>query len=161
SGITIGGGDAGNYHLTNTTASATADITARDLHVTASGVNRGYDTTTAATVTLADDQLAADDVTPSYSSAAFADKNVGTGKAVSVSGITIGGGDATNYHLVSTTASSTANIASKDLVVSAHGVNKIYDTTTAATVTLTSDKLGADDVSTAYTSASFANKNVG
>src|SRR5207244_9970431 len=103
SGITIGGGDAGNYHLTNTTGSATADITARELHVTATGVNREYDTTAAATVTLADDEVAGDHVTPSYTSAAFADKNVGTGKAVSVSGISISGADAGNYHLAKQT----------------------------------------------------------
>ncbi len=160
-GITIGGGDAGNYHLTNATASATADITARELHVTASGVNRGYDTTTAATVTLADDQLAGDDVTPSYSSAAFADKNVGTGKAVSVSGISISGTDAGNYHLGNTTAATSANITARDLHVSALGVNKIYDTTTAATVTLSSDKLGGDYVVASYGGASFADKKVG
>jgi len=161
SGITIGGGDAGNYHLTNTTGSATADITARELHVTATGVNREYDTTAAATVTLADDEVAGDHVTPSYTSAAFADKNVGTGKMVSVSGISIWGDDAANYHLVNTTAATTANITRKDLVVSAHGVGKVYDGNATATVTLTSDKLGADDVSAAYTSDSFANKNVG
>ena len=38
-------------------------------------------------------------------SATFADKNVGTGKAVTVSGIAItGGGDAGNYTLANTTA---------------------------------------------------------
>ena len=38
-----------------------------------------------------------DDLTLSYATASFADKNVGTGKPVSVSGINVTGGDAGNY----------------------------------------------------------------
>ena len=161
SGISISGADAANYHLVNTTTTTTANISQRDLSVAASGVDKVYDTTTAATVTLSSDKLGGDYVVASYGGASFADKKVGTGKPVSVSGISIWGGDAANYHLVNTTAATTADITRKDLVVSAHGVNKIYDGNATATVTLTSDKLGADDVSAAYTSASFANKNVG
>ena len=160
-GITISGADAGNYNLLNTTASTTADITARDLTVTAHGVNKQYDGTTAATVTLTTDKLSGDTVTAAYSAASFADKNVGTAKAVSVSGITISGADAGNYNLLNTTASTTADITARDLTVTAHGVNKEYDGTTTATVTLTTDKLSGDTVTAAYTAASFADKNVG
>ena len=50
SGITISGTDAGNYTV-NTTASSTADITAKTLTVSATGINKVYDGTTTATVT--------------------------------------------------------------------------------------------------------------
>jgi hypothetical protein len=50
--------------------------------------------------------------------ASFADKNVGNGKAVSVSGISVGGGDASNYSF-NATANTTANITAKALTVSA------------------------------------------
>ena len=63
-----------------------------------------------ATVTLSDNHLGSDDVSDSYSSAAFADKNVGSNKTVSVSGITLTGADAGNYQLASTNASTTASI---------------------------------------------------
>src|SRR5439155_12137316 len=132
-----------------------ADITPRDLHVTATGVNKEYDTTTAATVTLTDDEVAGDAVTPSYTSAAFADKNVGTGKAVSVSGISITGVDATNYDLANTTAATTANITRKDLTVTATGIDKTYDANTAATVNLSTDELTGDDVTRPYADASY------
>ena len=56
--------------------------------VTATGVNKVYDGTTAALVILGDDRVSGDVLTVSYS-ATFADKNVGTGKPVSVSGIVI------------------------------------------------------------------------
>src|SRR4029077_5207014 len=115
------------------------------------GINRVYDTTTAATVTLSDDHLGSDGVTTAYTSASFADKNVGTAKAVSVSGISISGGtDGGNYTLNGvTTASTVADITAKTLVVTAHGINRVYDTTTAATVTLSDDHLGSDGVTTA------------
>jgi len=51
---------------------------------------------------------------------------VGTGKPVSVSGISISGTDAGNYTF-NTTASATANITAKSLTVSASGINKVYD----------------------------------
>jgi hypothetical protein len=160
SGISISGTDAGNYTF-NPTASTTADITARTLTVTASGVNRVYDGTTAATVTLTDDRVAGDDLTNSYSTATFADKNVGTGEAVSVSGIAISGSDAGNYALSNTTATTTANISARSLTVTASGVNKVYDGTTATTVTLSDNRVAGDDLTDSYAGASFANKNVG
>ena len=55
-GSRISGADAGNYTF-NTTATTTADITAAALTVTATGVNKVYDGTTTATVTLADDRV--------------------------------------------------------------------------------------------------------
>ncbi len=161
SGISISGADAGNYHLTNMTAATTAAITARDLHVSATGVNKVYDGTATAAVNLSDDEVAGDDVTPSYTSASFADKNVGTAKTVSVSGISISGTDASNYHLVNATASTSADVTQRDLTVGAGGIPKIYDGNTSATVNLSTDKLSGDYVVASNTSASFADKNVG
>jgi hypothetical protein len=83
----------------------------RTLTVTATGLNKVYDGTTAATVTLSDDMVPGDAVTDSYTSAAFADANVGTAKPVSVSGIGISGGDAGNYTLANTTANTSADIS--------------------------------------------------
>ena len=109
-GITITGTDAGNYSLASTTATTTADITPRALTVSATGVNKVYDGTTTATVTLTDNRVAGDVFTDADTSATFADKNVGTGKTVTVAGITITGTDAGNYTLANTTATTTANI---------------------------------------------------
>jgi autotransporter-associated beta strand protein len=168
SGISISGADAANYTLANTTAATSADITQRSLTVTATGINKVYDGATAATVNLSDDRVLGDAVSDSYTSAAFADKNVNTGIAVSVSGISISGGDAGNYALVSTTASTTANITSTGLTVSGVVVlDKVYDGTTNATVILTNAALvgvaGGDDVTlvTSNALATFADKNVG
>jgi hypothetical protein len=159
SGISISGTDAANYTF-NTTATTTADITPRALLVTATGVNKTYDGTTATTVTLSDNRVSGDVFTDSYTTANFNNKNAGTGKAVSVSGISIGGTDAGNYTF-NTTASTTADITARALTITAHGVNKNYDGTTAATVTLSDDRVSGDVLTDSYTSASFADKYVG
>ncbi len=158
-GISISGADAGNYTVSSTTTSTMADITARPLTITATGINKIYDGTTAATVTLADNRIAGDMFTGSYTSASFADKNVGIGKTVNVSGISISGADAGNYSF-NTTASATADMTARPLTVSAMGVNKVYDGTTAATVIPSDDRVSGDSLTDNYASASFADKNV-
>jgi hypothetical protein len=159
-GLTLSGAAAGNYQLTSTSASTTADITGRSLTVSAAGVNKAYDGTTSATVNLADNRIAGDSLTTSYTSATFADKNIGTSKPVAVGGISISGADAANYS-ANTTASTSANITGRSLNVTATGANKVYDGTTSATVTLSDDRLAGDNLTTSYTSASFATKSVG
>ena len=109
SGLSLTGADAGNYTITDASGAA-ATITAKPITVTATGVNKVYDNTAVATVTLSDDRIAGDNITDSYTAASFADKNVGNNKTVSVSGISISGADAGNYTLSSTIASTMANI---------------------------------------------------
>jgi hypothetical protein len=158
-GVTLGGADKNNYTVSSPSG-LTADITQKALVVSATGVNKIYDGTTNATVTLSDDRIAGDVVTTAYTSAAFLDKNVGTGKTVNVSGISISGADAGNYTF-NTTASTTADITARALTVSATGINKVYDGTTAATVTLSDDRVSSDVLTTTYTSAAFSEMNYG
>ncbi|MBI1761329.1 MAG: hypothetical protein HYR56_07835 [Acidobacteria bacterium] len=158
SGAVSDGNGGGNYAVTYATASGS--ISTRALAVTATGVNRVYDGTTAASVILSDNRIGSDLFTASYASATFADKNVGTGKPVSVSGISISGTDTGNYTF-NTTAATTANITPRALTVSASGVNKVYNGNTTATVNLSDDHVSGDNITTSYTSATFNNKSVG
>jgi len=160
-GIALTGPDAGNYTLGNTTASTPANITARSLTVTATGVNKAYDGTTNASVTLNDDRVVGDTLTATYASANFTDKNAGNGKAINVAGIQITGADAANYSLGNTTAATTANITGRTLNVAATGQDKIYDGTTNATVTLSDNRLAGDAITVGYVAASFSDKRVG
>jgi hypothetical protein len=65
----------------------------------------------------------------------FSDRNVGTAKSVTVSGLTLSGTDAGNYTLTQPTT--TGNITAKELTVAGvTAVNKVYDDTTAATLNL-------------------------
>ena len=163
SGFTLAGGDAGNYVLNPTTATTTADITPRDLVVTATGVNKVYDGTTDATVTLSDDRVSGDVFTDSYTTATFASEDVATGVAISVSGISIAGTDAGNYNLTNTTASATANITPATLTGHFTASDKVYDGSASAAIltrTLTG-VISPDVVSLIGGSASFADKHVG
>ncbi|HEU4648520.1 MAG TPA: YDG domain-containing protein, partial [Gemmatimonadales bacterium] len=163
SGFTLAGADAGNYTLNPATATTTANITPRTLTVTADGQDKVYDATVNAAVTLHDDRVAGDAITVTYAAAAFADKNVGTAKPVSVSGIIVGGADGGNYQLASTTASATANITPAAVAPHITASNKEYDGTTAATILTRTlaGVLGSDDVALTGGSASFADKHAG
>jgi hypothetical protein len=118
-------------------------------------------------VSLADNRLAGDSLTTSYTSASFANKNVGTAKTVSVSGIALSGTDAANYS-ANATAAATADITAKGLTVSGiTAVDKVYDATTTATINADSATLASvvsgDTVTLAAGSAigAFATKNAG
>ena len=119
------GDDAGNYLLVSV-ATTTADVTPKTLTVSAMGVDKTYDGTPDATVTLDDDRLAGDAIDASYTTADFADQNVGNGKTVSVSGIAIEGADAGNYTLASTTAGTSADITPATLTVTADNQTRVY-----------------------------------
>src|SRR5439155_18114561 len=105
--------------------------------------------------------IGSDAVSLSGGTATFASKTAGTAKTVTATGLSLSGADAANYQLASTTATTTADITARVLIVTATGVNKGYDGTTTATVTLTDNRVAGDTLSRSYTSASFADKNVG
>jgi filamentous hemagglutinin family protein len=162
SGISAGGTDAGNYSY-NTTATTAANITPLAITVAATGAHKVYDANVNDAATLATSGvLGGDAVTFTDTTATFADKNVGNGKTVSVSGISAGGTDAGNYSY-NTTATTAANITPLAITVAATGANKVYDANTAdAGATLaTSGVLAGDTVSFTHTAATFADKNVG
>ncbi|MHA4868774.1 YDG domain-containing protein [Duganella sp. PWIR1] len=157
--ISIAGADAANYRLTSNVASGSGNITPRGLSFSATGQGKVYDGTTSASLSFGDDRLSGDSLTLS-GSGAFADKNVGAAKAINVSGVTLGGADAGNYTLTSTSGTASAAITPRTLHVSASGNDKVYDGTIAASVDLTDDRVGGDALSLSG-KASFASKNVG
>jgi len=109
-------------------------VTPRLLTITATAASKIYDGTAAATVTLAGNALAGDSLTFAQTSATFADKNYGSSKTVTVSGLTFGGTSAGNYTLNGVNSTTTtANIATKALTLSGlSSSNKVYDGTLTA-----------------------------
>jgi hypothetical protein len=177
SGLTLGGADAGNYTLASSTAtlSGAANITPATISavtgLTAS--SKVYDATTAAALNAASagftGKLGSDTLTVATATGNFADKNAGIGKTVNVSGLTLGGADAGNYTLASSTAtlSGAANItpASITAVTGITASNKVYDATTAAALNAASagftGKLGSDTLTVATATGNFVDKNAG
>ena len=109
-GYAINDGNSGNNYQVTEASFNTGTITTRTLIVTATGISRPYNGTTAATVSLSDNHLSGDTVIDSYASAAFASPIAANNIPVSVTGISISGSDSANYSLQNTTASTTANI---------------------------------------------------
>ncbi|MDE1989936.1 MAG: hypothetical protein KGI82_05650, partial [Betaproteobacteria bacterium] len=136
---TLGGANAGNYTLSAQPTGLSANITAKPITVTATGIDKTYDGTTTASVSLASSGIVGgDSVSFTETSANFSDKNVGTNKTVTVLGIAASGTDATNYTLSNTSATTTASILQAALsVLSVTGTtvaSKTYDGTNTATL---------------------------
>lgn len=173
SGLSISGANAGDYTLTQ--PSATADITAKAVTVTGvTASNKTYDGGTTATpsfsssalsgVLLAD--LANVTLASGSATASFANKAIGSGKTVTVAGLTLSGSAASNYSL--TQPSTTANITAKGLTVTGTTApNKTYDGNTSATPAFGSSALfgvvPGDTVTlvTAAGAGSFGDKTLG
>lgn len=118
-GSSLTGVDMGNYTLTEPTG-LTADIVARSMAVTGiTASDKVYDGTASASLSggalspIPGDVVALDVVT-----GAFADKNVGTAKTVSISDYVLSGADAGNYVLAQPTGL-TADITPAPLTVTA------------------------------------------
>ena len=175
SGLTASGPavTAGDYTLAQPTASA--NITPATLTVTGiTASNKVYDSTTVATLTTSGAGLVgvkgSDSVSLGTSGATgtFATQNVGTAIVVSVSGLTASGPAVTagDYTLAQPTTS--ANITPATLTVTGiTASNKVYDSTTVATLTTSGAGLvgvkGSDSVSlgTSGATGTFATQNVG
>ncbi|MGM0947240.1 MAG: MBG domain-containing protein, partial [Bacteroidota bacterium] len=133
--------------------------------------NKVYDGSTTATVstnalTLNGVLSGANDVTIQTVIFSFADKQVGVGKEVSITSVTLGGTDASSYTVDLTGApTASADVTPADLVLSGlASEDKVYDGTTVATLTGTPSisPLGSDVVTVSGTAEGvFAQANVG
>jgi hypothetical protein len=152
---------AGNGSYAGASGTSTIDVAPRGLTISAGGQDKVYDGTILARVSLSDNRLAGDQLIDSDSGATFEDKNVGTGKTINVSGLSISGPSAGDYALANTTSSTTGSITPRTLTVTATGQDRVYDGTTAATVTLSDDRAASDTFTETYGSANFSDKNSG
>ena len=168
-GLSLTGADADNY--TFVLPALTADITPRELRVSGLAANdRVYDgtRTAALTGTATFTGLVTGDVVTfdlAAITATFADKRVGTDKAVTLDGNGLIGADAANYAQI-LPFDLVADIAAKELsVIGADAIDRIYDRT--LTVALQGGALAgaiaADSVTLVTTAASgtMADKHVG
>src|SRR5262249_14806570 len=116
------------------TASTTADISALGLTGSITVGGKVYDGTMAATITGSSlpGVLGSEAVTLVVGTASFDSKDVGTRTATAA--LSLSGADAGNY-TVNSTASTTADISALGLTGSITVGDKVYDGTTAATVT--------------------------
>jgi filamentous hemagglutinin family protein len=156
-GITLSGDDAGNYSAPNELTTS-ANIAPRPIDITATAADKIYDGTTTVLSTLQDNRVAGDTLVTT-AIASFNDKNAGTGKNVTVSGIALTGTDALNYSY-QPQLTTTASITQRALDIAATAANKVYDGTTSALPTLQDNRVAGDNLVTSA-SASFDDKHAG
>ncbi|MGJ7580575.1 YDG domain-containing protein [Variovorax sp. RHLX14] len=167
-GIVLSGADAGNYVFDATAAIGTGAITPKTITASATGTDKVYDGSTAAVLTgvqlvglVAGDRNA---VSAIGTAGSFADKNAGSVKSISGSGISIGGSEAGNYRFDTTAQVATAAITPKTVTASASVTGKVYDgntVTSIANVAFTGVVAGDSLSSGARSVGAFDTKNVG
>ena len=133
-GLTLTGADAGNYTVTD--ASTAANATISQLGITSHGIvaiGRTYDGTTVvgvngagATLTgvLSGDTVG---VIATGATGSVTDKNVGTGKPVTIVGVGLGGADAGNYSVVDASGATVAITPKTITATGLDGVDRVYN----------------------------------
>ncbi|MBW7945383.1 MAG: filamentous hemagglutinin N-terminal domain-containing protein, partial [Sphingomonadaceae bacterium] len=164
SGYALGGGDAGNYTLTQPTV-ADATITAKALTltgVTASGKDYDGDADADLSGGTLVGIVGSDDVEFSAGTGAFASKNVGTW-TVTASGYALTGDDAGNYTLTQPTVADATITAKMLALTGVTATDKDYDGDGDANLSggTLAGVIGSDDVGFSAGTGSFASKNVG
>ena len=134
SNISLSGAKKDNYVIVDT-MTGTNEIKPKTLTATFSNISRAYNGTKNATENGKSLNGVINGDTVSFASGitgTFADKNVGTNKTVTYSGIALTGTDKANYTITST-ATGKGTISKANLTLTAEDVTKTYDGTTAVT----------------------------
>lgn len=162
-GVTVNDGNSGNNYNLSYADNTASSISKADLHITAAQVTKTYDGTNSATGTAQANSIlfGSDNIAGGVLS--FDNKHAGTGKTVSISGVTINDGNSGNNYNVIYDANHSSVITPASLSIGTTNVSKTYDGTTAAAghaVLANSTQLfGADSISGG--TFNFTNKNVG
>lgn len=170
-GFGLTGSAAANYTLSAQPAAVTADITAREITIIGASVEpaKAYDGTTVAAVTdtgVPSENFDGENLTVQAGTAAYGDKNVGTGKPVTFTDFALTGREAGNYKLIAQPVSVTADITAREVTIDGTTVaaSKVYDGTTTAEITnvgTLSANFDGDDLTIQVGTAAYDNKNVG
>ena len=170
-GFELSGSAAGNYKLIAQPASTTADITVKEITINGATVegSKVYDGTSEAKITNAgtlSDNYDGENLTIVAGSAAYDNKNVGTGKTVAFTGFALAGDAAVNYKLIAQPTDTTADITVKEITINGAAVeaSRIYNGTTDAKITnagTPSVNYDGENLKVAAGKAAYDNKNVG
>ena len=169
--ITPSGLTSGNYSIDYGDGTLTVSKAAISGVSGITANNKIYDGSTIATLNTARGTLSGliggDSVAVAGATGSFSDKNVGVGKTVTITGLSLSGADAANYTFGAATTSATADI-SKAVITGVAGIaanSKVYDGSTSATVDMAKANLAGavsgDKVSVSAATAAFSDKNAG
>ncbi len=161
SGLVINDGNSGNNYSVSYVPNATGVITAKAINVTAQTDNRIYNGTASSSVVPIVDALQTGDVVSTSPTQVYNNKNVGTGKTMTASGLVINDGNSGNNYSVSYVPNATGVITAKAINVTAQTDSRIYNGTTSSSVAPVVDALQTGDVVSTSPTQVYNNKNVG
>lgn len=158
----VGDLDATGYNVDLTATGGTLTVTPKIIDlINAIAQNKVYDGTTNADVAAGLSGVISGDDLQLALTGAFADKNAGTGKTVTVSGM-LSGADAGNYALSANSITTTADISAKVIdLINVLVQHKVYDGTSDADVTAALDGVVSGDDLRVNLSAWFADAEIG
>ncbi|MBA1202186.1 hypothetical protein G7009_10520, partial [Pseudomonas capeferrum] len=169
SGIALAGEEAGNYRFDTDAQIGVADIDRKVITGTADVADKAYDGSTAAELSniglvgIVDGDEG--EVSGTGTTGTFSDKNAGTDKSVTGSGIALAGEEAANYRFDTDAQIGLADIDRKVITGTADVADKVYDGSTAAELS-NLGLVGIVDgdegkVSGTGTTGAFSDKNAG
>ena len=133
-GVTINDGNNGNNYDVTYASNTNSTVNKAALTITSSDVTKTYDGDRSASGTAVAGAGTSLKGTDGISGGTFAytDKNAGTGKTVTVAGVTINDGNNGNNYNVTYASNTTSTINRAGLTLSAVTDNKAFDTTTSS-----------------------------
>ncbi|RYD96025.1 MAG: gliding motility-associated C-terminal domain-containing protein, partial [Sphingobacteriales bacterium] len=161
SGLVLNDGNSGNNYSLNYVASTGGSITAKSINVTAQADSRTYNGTNASALAPVVDALATGDNIATAAIQKFDNKNVGSGKTLTASGLILNDGNNGNNYAVNYLANTSGVITVKSIHVTAQADSRTYDGTTISSILPKVDALETGDLITQQPKQSFDNKNVG
>jgi hypothetical protein len=158
-GATLAGAGQGNYSLTSV-GTTTANISAKPITGSFTAPNKGYDgnVSSIASTRTANGVVGTDTVSLAGGTAAFDNKNVGTGKIVTLTGATLSGGDSTNYSLTSVDTA-VADITKAPLTVTADNQAMLLNATVPPLTYKVTGFVGGDTVAVVTGAAACSTAN--
>lgn len=127
-GINLNDGNNGNNYIVAYVPSMNSSISKAGLVLTAANANKVYDgTLTAKSSALVNSGKLFNGDTIGGGTFVFTDKNAGTGKSVSVSGVTVNDGNGGNNYNISYVDNTTSSISKRLLTIGAVADSKEYD----------------------------------
>ena len=143
---TVTDGNSGNNYSYSFATNSTGVITAKAITVTAATDSKTYNGTTSS-VGVPTYSLQAGDATTTAPTQTFNNKNVGSGKTLTASGLVINDGNSGNNYTISYATNTTGIINARALTITAVTNSKTFDGTTSAAAipTVTSGAIQTGD----------------
>jgi filamentous hemagglutinin family protein len=125
------------------------------------GKNKNYDGTKVASLVFNGTPTSAGEIFLLPGNSAFVTKDAGIGKSILFEHYGLGGKDSGKFSLFAASGTTTADITTRPLMVSANANTRTYTGDTSGSVVLNDNRIAGDVLVLSYAMAEFVDKNVG